>query len=90
MTRDELATASQRLEAAAQSTDDGDDADRLSELAEKVDSFSTADRGPDHGQLARVGIALGELADSSEGETLEDVEQAHELVKEYRAGVEGV
>lgn len=90
MTRDELARASDLLESAAESTDDEDAAERLRGLADTVDGFATADRGPDHGQLARVQNALHDLSDATSGDTVETIDDAHEHVKEYRSGVEGV
>ncbi|QGA81630.1 hypothetical protein [Halomicrobium sp. LC1Hm] len=90
MTRDALATASDRLASAAQSADSDDDGQRLSELADQLDRLSTADEGPDHGRLARIQNALHDLEDSTEGDATDAIAEAHEHVKEYRSGVEGV
>lgn len=90
MTRTELATASDLLKRAANEASDADDAERLEGLADKVDAYATADRGPDHGQLARIENALSELGETTTDDALAAVEDAHEHLKEYRSGVEGV
>jgi len=87
MTREELATASDLLASAAQDATD-DDGERLSELSDQLDHLSTADEGPDHGRLARIQNALHDLEDGVEDP--DDIVEAHEHVKEYRSGVEGV
>lgn len=89
MTREALATASDLLASAAQSTE-GDDSERLSELAEQLEHLSTADEGPDHGRLARIQNALHDLEESVADDPAETIAEAHEHVKEYRSGVEGV
>ena len=89
MTREALATASELLADAAQSVD-GDDAERLSELADQLDHLSTAEEGPDHGRLARIQNALHDLEESVGDDAAETIAEAHEHVKEYRSGVEGV
>lgn len=90
MTREELATASDLLESAANSTDDADATDRLESLSEQVADLSEAERGPDHGRLARLENALHDLTDDTSGDAVEAIEDAHEHVTEYRSGVEGV
>jgi len=90
MTREALATASELLADAAQSADNDDDSDRLSELADQIDRLSTADEGPDHGRLARIQNALHDLEDSAGEDAATTIAEAHEHVKEYRSGVEGV
>lgn len=90
MTREELERASELLASAAESTDNDDYAERLGDLSDRVASFATADRGPDHGQLARVENALNELSESTGGDTVEAINDAHHEIKEYRSGVEGV
>ena len=90
MTREELARASQLLVSAAESTTDGDDSERLSDLVDQLDRLSEADEGPDHGRLARIENALRELEESTGEETAIVIEDAHEHVKEYRSDVPGV
>lgn len=88
MTREALATASELLADAAQSADD--DSERLSDLADQLDALSTADEGPDHGRLARIQNALHDLEDSVGDDAAATIAEAHEHVREYRSGVEGV
>jgi hypothetical protein len=52
--------------------------------------LAAADRGPDHGTLARHENALHELIDATEGDVQANVEAALDSVQEYREGVEGV
>jgi hypothetical protein len=90
MTREELATASDLLGSAAESTDNDDSAERLESLSEQLDDLAEADRGPDHGRLARIENALNDLSESTGGDTAETINDAHHHVTEYRSGVEGV
>lgn len=79
---DLLATAS---DAAA-----GDDADRLRELATTCASLADRERGPDHGRLARILNALGEVEGGLDDDAREAVAEAREEITAYREGVEGV
>jgi len=90
MTREDLATASDRLEAAADATADDDAAKRLRDLAEQLDSLATRDRGPDHGRLARIALALDDLVGEAGDDAAADIDAAHESVVAYRETVEGV
>lgn len=90
MTREELATASELLGEAAESTDNEDYAERLESLSDQVADLAEAERGPDHGRLARLENALNDLSESTSGDTVETINDAHHHVKEYRSGVEGV
>ena len=90
MTREELATASDLLESAAESTGNEDYAERLTGLADQLGALAEADRGPDHGRLARIENALSDLSESTSGDTVETINDAHHQVKEYRSGVDGV
>lgn len=90
MTREELATASELLAEAAESTDNEDYAERLESLSDQVGDLAEAERGPDHGRLARIENALNDLSESTSGDTVETINDAHHHVKEYRSGVEGV
>jgi hypothetical protein len=89
MTRDELATASDRLEAAAEAATD-DDAERLQDLADQLDELATRNRGPDHGRLARTELALDDLVESADDDAASHIDAAHEAVIDYRETVEGV
>lgn len=90
MTREELATASDLLDSAAESTDNADYAERLESLSDQLGEVAEAERGPDHGRLARIENALNDLSESTSGDTVETINDAHHHVKEYRSGVEGV
>lgn len=90
MTRENLAEASDRLEAAATATDDDDAAKRLRDLAGQLDALAERERGPDHGRLARIENALGDLAEAVGEEASAEIEAAHEAVVAFRETVEGV
>ena len=90
MTREELATASDLLESAAQDTASEDARDRLSDLADQLDRLSTADRGPDHGRLARIQSALADLEDGDGADVAATLEDADDQINEYRSDLEGV
>jgi hypothetical protein len=89
MTRDALGTASELLADATESADE-DDGDRLSDLSDQLDHLSTAEEGPDHGRLARIQNALHDLEDSAGEDAAATIAEAHDHVREYRSGVEGV
>ena len=90
MTRDELATASERLESAASDTDDADASERLTDLAGQLDRLSTADRGPDHGRLARIQSALHDLRGGGGADVADPIGEANDAITEYRSELEGV
>jgi hypothetical protein len=91
MTRTELATASDELEAAADATSgDADAADRLVDLAGQLDTLAERDRAPDHGRLARIENALGELRADLSGTAIEHIEAAEEHITAFRETIEGV
>jgi uncharacterized protein YjbJ (UPF0337 family) len=89
MARDLLEAASDDLTAAAESAE-GDLRERIEGQAETLSKLASADRGPDHGRLARHMNALAEIADRSDGDVREKVESARDKVSEYREGVAGV
>ncbi|WP_136688566.1 DUF7553 family protein [Halorhabdus amylolytica] len=88
MTRTELASASDSLTTAADSTDTN--ADRLADLAGQLDQLAEADRGPDHGRLARIQTALDEIQEEVDDETAATIQDARTEISEYRATVDGV
>jgi len=89
MTRDELATASDLLESAAESAS-GDTAERLTDIAGQIERLATADRGPDHGRLARWQNALDEAKDDVDDATEATIDEALEQIVAYRSSVDGV
>jgi hypothetical protein len=89
MTRDRLRTAGELLIDASQDAD-GDLRERIEGLAEQLDDLADADRGPDHGRIARMENALNEIEAQLDGDACENVRDAHEHLSEYRSTVSGV
>ncbi|MEF8818915.1 MAG: hypothetical protein V5A31_08475 [Haloferacaceae archaeon] len=90
MTRERLQTAADRLRAASDAATD-DAADRLTDLAERLDSHATADRGPDHGTMARVQHQLTELrAGVDDDHAAALIDDAKDAISDYRSTVDGV
>ncbi|QLG50013.1 DUF7553 family protein [Natrinema halophilum] len=90
MARDELENAAESIERAADETSDDTAADRLQTQSEKFAEYATADRGPDHGQLARHEHILNEIADDEGGNVASNIEDALESISAFRETVEGV
>jgi len=89
MTRDELAEAAEVLEAAAENAPD-EAADRLRSQARQLASLAEADRGPDHGRMARHQQALREIKATVDASIAADIEEADDLINAYRSTVQGV
>jgi hypothetical protein len=89
MTREELAEASDELREAAEAVT-GDVRERLYDQADAFARKAAADRGPDHGTLARHLHALREIEDEVDQEAASHVAVARDRITEYREGVEGV
>ncbi len=90
MTRDELATASDLLESAAENTGSDAASERLDELGGQLERLSTADRGPDHGRLARIQSALNDLQSGDGADVAGTIDDADGAINEYRSDLEGV
>lgn len=90
MTRENLATASDLLESAADTATEPNAADRLRDLAGQLDTLADRERGPDHGRLARIGIALDEVANETGDDVADEIAEARELVVAFRETVQGV
>ncbi|MDF9747632.1 DUF7553 family protein [Natrinema salsiterrestre] len=90
MTRDELENAAESLADAAAAADDDEARDRLENQATKFEDYATADRGPDHGQLARHEHILHDIADEEGGDVADHVDDALEAITEFRSTLEGV
>lgn len=89
MARSELRTAAEDLRQAAElATDDGR-RERLENQATEFESLADAERGPDHGKLARHEHILSEIA-NEEDDAAESIEAALESIRAYRQTVEGV
>ena len=90
MTRDELATASDHLDTAAAETGDDAASDRLGDLAGQLSKLADADRGPDHGRLARIQSALNDLKTGDAADVTDSIEAANDAINEYRSDLDGV
>jgi predicted glycosyl hydrolase (DUF1957 family) len=89
MTRGELTEAAEALRRAAQRAANDESRDRLKAQADQFDNLAEADRGPDHGRLARHEHILTEIADEDDAAAAE-IETALESIRAYRQTVEGV
>lgn len=89
MVRQQLQDAAATLRDAADAAEATDAKSRLQDQADHFDSLATADRGPDHGRLARHEHILTEIA-ADEPDAAPHVEDALELIRKYRSTVEGV
>jgi hypothetical protein len=90
MTSQELHSASELLASAAGDTPDPDARESLSNLSEQLGRLGDADRGPDHGRLARIESKLdGVQADASDDVAV-TIENALDEIHAYRETVEGV
>ncbi|ELY55840.1 DUF7553 family protein [Natronolimnohabitans innermongolicus] len=90
MARENLEDAATTLQEAADAAADGETRERLESQSEQFADHAAADRGPDHGTLARHEHILTEIADQEGGDVAEHVEDALESVRAYRSTVDGV
>jgi len=90
MVREKLQEAATRLETASENSGDADATDRLADLADQLDDLATAERGPDHGRMARIQNALSDLKDDVATEVVDDIDAAKDAISAYRETVEGV
>lgn len=90
MVRDDLKKASETLKEASKAANDDETRDRLHEQSDQFARHATADRGPDHGRLARHESILTGIADEAGGTVAEHIEDALEHIRSYRETVEGV
>ncbi len=89
MTRENLAAAAETLHTAADAASE-DARDRLENQADEFETLADADRGPDHGKLARHEHILTDIADDEGGEVADHIEDALDSIRAYRETVEGV
>ncbi|WP_265109584.1 DUF7553 family protein [Halosolutus halophilus] len=89
MTRENLAKAADSLRTAADAAT-ADVRDRLEDQASQFETLADADRGPDHGKLARHEHILTEIADEEDGDVADHVDAALDSIRAYRETVEGV
>ncbi|WP_256296298.1 DUF7553 family protein [Haloarchaeobius salinus] len=90
MTREQLETAGEHVRAAAQAASDADARERLYRQAEEFERHAEAERGPDHGRLARHERILDDVATAEGGEVREEVDAALDHVHAYRETLPGV
>lgn len=90
MTREQLQAASEALRNASEQTTDSDLQQRLHEQSDQFARLATAERGPDHGRLARHLNVLSEISESLDGDAASLVDDAEEAITAYRETVEGV
>jgi hypothetical protein len=87
--RTELATAGDLLASAAE--DAGPDArETLTDIADQLRRLADADRGPDHGRLARIEAKLDTVQTSGSDEVAVAIDGALDEIHAYRETVEGV
>lgn len=89
MTRDELATASETLESAADDATDDAEA-TLTDLADQLDRLADADHGPDHGRLARIEAKLDDVQTGESDAVAAAIDDALDSIHAYRETIEGV
>lgn len=90
MTREHLQAASEALREAAAAVEDEDIEERAYSQSREMAQLAAADRGPDQGRLDRHMNVLRDIAESTDGEASERVEDALERVTEYRKTVGGI
>lgn len=69
---------------------DGDLQARLYDHSNQLAQLAVADRGPDHGRLARHLNALNEMESEGDEEVAAHVRNAREEITAYRETVDGV
>ncbi len=89
MTRSDLVRASDHLDRAA-SAADADRTDRLRDQAATLQRLADADRGADHGRLARHEQKLRSIADGADERVTEEIDEALAAISSFRETVDGV
>jgi hypothetical protein len=90
MSRTELTTASQHLESAADAATDADAQSRLADIADQLADLAEGEHGPDHGRLARIQTALGDVEEDASTEVSGQIDDALTAIVAYRETIEGV
>ena len=90
MARENLEDAAATLREAADAASDDEARERLENQADEFADHADADRGPDHGKLARHEHILTDIADQEGGEVADRVDDALESIRAFRETVEGV
>lgn len=90
MVREELKRASERLREASEAADEDTVRNRLHDQSDQFARMATADRGPDHGRLARHENILAEITENATDAVGKRVGEAKEAITEYREDLSGV
>ena len=90
MTRTELQLASEHIAAAADATADDETKERLQRQAEEFEKHAEADRGPDHGRLARHENILHDVADDADEAVVTEIQTALDHIRKFRETLPGV
>ena len=88
MDQSKLRDASDVLRDASESVE-GETAERLRTQADALADHAEAERGPDHGEVARYQETLREIKTDAPG-IADAIDRAYALCNEYRETVEGV
>ncbi|WP_435334320.1 DUF7553 family protein [Haloarchaeobius sp. TZWWS8] len=90
MSREHLQNAAELIREAAEATTHNDARERLEKQAEQFAKHAEAERGPDHGRLARHERILTEVAEAEGGVVEKKLDEALVEVREFRSTVKGV
>lgn len=90
MARERLEAAAEHVTAAATHATDEAHAERLSGIAGQLDTLATRNRPPDHGRLARLLNALGEVEAEAGEAVVDHLEKARAEISAFRETIEGV
>lgn len=89
MAKNELQSAADSLQQAAEAAQKNDARERLREQSDQFSALADAASGPDHGKLARHEYILTEIADEAP-DAADHIETALESIRAYRETIEGV
>jgi len=77
-------------DAVDRATDGVEDTERAQGLADQLRSLADGERRPDHGRLARVENALGELSEGASADADAAIDDAKAAIEAYREDLPGV
>jgi len=89
MSREELSTAGDLLASAAGAASP-EAAESLRELADQLHRLADADRGPDHGRLARIEAKLDDVQTGESDDVAVTIDEALDEIHAFRETIEGV
>ena len=90
MSREQLSAASETLRTASEQASNEAAKQRLTKQADQLQELADAERGPDHGRLARHEHALGEIKALLGPKHQGHVDDALDEMRAYRETVEGI